>query len=404
MVSKINLVNKLRLQWWMHTLITSLFFIVLAFFFLFVIEDYLNEKQLIDMSQIVAMNDSIQGLPEQVQTYSTDESPQTWLKQLNAVELNTPIEVSDIYGNNYHVLRTKHNSNKETFVIALDTSRTFSVGDNSDKLLILIFPWVIIFLLAASILAKKFSQKIESHFNALLSKINNADSPQRLEEFAAHQPIEELSQFAKLFAQTWQQKIDILVREKQGLEYLSHELRTPIQSSLATLELLALKTKNEKTIARLFRSLNRMTRLSNCVLYLMESEKQPALREINVFEISRQLVDELEPLAKVKGQSIVLEKNVSTSFLATQEIIETLISILLTNALQHSNSSPINIKLSQNQFTIENTITLCEEVKEKNTQSFGIGLSIAQRLADKLNLKLNFVVDDMHGIATLSGK
>jgi signal transduction histidine kinase len=411
-MSKKSLASVLKLQWWIHTFLTSLFFIAVTFFFLFAMEDYFHEKQLVEMSNIVALNKSTKGMPSYIQQYSAAEVPQTWITQLEKVAFNDAIETNTPQGGAIHLVRSQFSESEEVFILALDTDKTNSVWGIADKLLILILPWIVIFLAMASFLAKKFTRQIQGHFKRLLTIIEQSESEDDLKQFSQTQSINELAQFAELFAQVWRQKVEILTREKQSLEYLSHELRTPIQSSLATLELLALKIEDKKTIDRLMRSLNRMTRLSNAILYLMESDKLHPMYQVDVFKVCQELVDELKPLAEVKNQSFMINAAIDTQvkIVATQEVIETLLSILLTNALQHSNESPILITINHDQIRIENEIKqpACEQcltTNDEQHQGFGIGLTIAQRLADKFNLRLDVIFNkNVMVVATISNK
>jgi len=427
-MTKKSLASILKLQLWLHTSVTSLFFIALSFFFLFSLEDYFHEQQLINISNIVAVNESVKNLPAHIKIYTNQEVPAAWVTLLKQEALNTAIEIYTQNGEVIHALHSQFNDSKKAFILVLHTNKTDSLWSISDKLLVLILPWILIFLVGASFLATKFVGRIQDQFTLLLTTINKNESPDALTQFIQKQPIAEISQFAQLFNQVWQQKIEILSREKQGLEYLSHELRTPIQSSLATLELLALKTEDKKIIERLSRSLNRMTRLSNSILCLMESEQHLPTYPIDTVKVCMLLVDELQPLADVKKQSIclniisatnydnnplqednlTLEENTTqkdpVKFIATQEVIETVLSILLTNALQHSESSPINITINDECVCIANQKkenSIPQYSTNKNEQGFGIGLTIAQRLADKFNLKLDVIFSEENQVTAV---
>lgn len=431
-MAKKSLASILKLQLWLHTSVTSLFFIALTFFFLFSLEDYFHEQQLITISNIVAVNGSVKNLPAHIKIYTNQEVPAAWVALLKQEALNTTIEIYTQNGEVIHALHSQFNDSKKSFILVLETSKTGSIWSMSDKILVLILPWILIFLVGASFLATKFIGRIQDQFTLLLTTINKNESPAALTQFIQKQPIAEISEFGQLFNQVWQQKIEILSREKQGLEYLSHELRTPIQSSLATLELLALKTEDKKIIERLSRSLNRMKRLSNSILCLMESEQHLPTYPIDTVKVCMLLVDELKPLADVKKQSIclniisatthdnnplqednlTLEENTTqkdpVKFIATQELIETILSILLTNALQHSGSSPINITINDECVCITNQKKenpILEYSTNKNEQGYGIGLTIAQRLADKFNLKLDVIFSEENQVtATISNK
>jgi signal transduction histidine kinase len=425
-----SLASALKIQWWLHTCVTSLFFIVLTFFFLFVIEDYFHEKQLVEFGNIISITHSTEGMPPHIRIYPETQTPNEWLAQLEQVPFNKAIEIESNQGTAIHIVRSRYHHSNTIFILALDTSKTNTIWSIVDELLFLILPWLIIFLILASFLAKKFTRQIQGHFKQLLAIIEQSKSPDALAKFAKTESISELAQFAQLFAQVWLQKLDLLGREKQSLEYLSHELRTPIQSSLATLELLALKTEDKKTIERLMRSLKRMTRLSNAILHLMDSDKLPNTYQVDITQICRELVDELQPLAKVKKQSIILNTIDQTpegklndshslgqnrpsitslhhpKIVATQEVIETLLSILLTNALQYGNASPIKITINNYQIRIENEMDPISEhssaINDIDTpQGFGIGLNIANRLADKYQLKLDIVFNSGLAVATI---
>ena len=162
-MSKQSLASILKLQWWLHTFLTSFFFIAVTFFFLFTIEDYFHEKQLIDMSNIVAINHSIEGMPIHIQVYSVTEAPQVWVTQLEQISFNDAIEIDNSQGDAIHLLHSKFNKSEEVFILVLDTSKTNSIWDIADKLLILILPWIVIFLAMASFLAKKFIRQLQGH-------------------------------------------------------------------------------------------------------------------------------------------------------------------------------------------------------------------------------------------------
>jgi myo-inositol-1-phosphate synthase len=119
------------------------------------------------------------------------------------------------------------------------------------------------------------------------------------------------------------------------------------------------------------RTLNRMTRLSNTILYLMESEQLLPTYQVDAMKICQHLIDELTPLANVKKQSICIntiavnteltgqlehllqeemqEENLiekarakstraestRVNIVATEEVIVTFLSILLTNTNPH---------------------------------------------------------------------
>lgn len=394
-MTKQRLGKLLRWQWWLHTTIIGVFYTILTFFFLFVIEDSLYEQQLGHIAQIIAQNDNIENLPAHIQLQEIAQLPLNWQQQLATQQNNRAVEVENSQGAQVHLLKFQPNHRTTKMAITLDTSKTQSVWAMSHQLLLLLLPWLLLFLAIATFAANRFAGHIQRHFEQLLHIVKQSDCPEPLQAYATHQNIDELAQFATLFAQTWQQKLDLLTREKQSLEFLSHELRTPLQSSMATLELLALKISDKQHITRLSRSLNRMHRLSNSILCLMSTEQTTPAYSMDIFPICQQLIDELQPLAKARGQTIELSKpnkghTKTSNIVASKEMIETIVSILLTNAMTHGCQGQLLVTIERQQLSIFNTaIKPSSEYKNDSQQSFGIGLTIAQRLADKFALKVS---------------
>lgn len=405
-----SLTRVLQLQWWLHTLFTSLFFIGITFFFLFSIEDYYNEVHLRDLSALVSIQQSFEGLPAHISGFLEKDIPKVWLSELRQFAYGEPIEIRQKAGGIVHLIAAEYQGSNEIFVLAFYTEKTISIWDNVDKLTLMILPWMLIFLALASYMARKFIKQFHRHFTELLRLIKHSNTPDKLWIYSQSQVITELAEFSSLFAQVWQDKLDVVVREKQGLEYLSHELRTPIQSSLATLELLAYKTQDTRTIERLKRSLNRMTRLSNAILCLMDSAKTVETYAVDVTSICRQLADEFEPLVRSKYQVIeivTMPNSEELQILSIQEAVETLVSILLMNAIQHSNGEIISVSINTEHLQIQNRVRQTPKEKPDKNQSnskkssspsadlqnYGIGLVIAQRLAERFDLRLELEIE-----------
>jgi signal transduction histidine kinase len=396
---KRSLSRLLQYQWWMHTALTSLFFIGVTFFFLFSIEDYYHEEQLKDLSNIVSVQSSLSGLPEHISGFAHPHIPVPWLEKLETIALGQALEIAGENGHQIHLIKQQYKDSSSLFVLALYTEKTRSIWRNMDKLALLIVPWTLLFFTLASFMSRKFIRQFHGQFITLLDIIKRSESTKDLSRYTQAQSIKELAEYAAYFEQVWQEKLDVIARERQGLEYLSHELRTPIQSSIATLELLALKHPDKSTIERLMRSLKRMTRLSNGILCLMEADTTLSTYSVDVQSICEELIEELTPLVNAKNQTIELLNNFEQqhgvsklTFDATREAVETVLSILIMNAIQHSDSSPICITLYHNRITVLNRAKAqsdsAQQPVSQNTPNFGIGLIIAKRLAQRFDLTL----------------
>ncbi len=206
----------------------------------------------------------------------------------------------------------------------------------------------------------------------------------------------------------------------------SHELRTPITVILANLDILLGKREegiqqNIKWLEHSKTEANRMKSLVEDLLFLARAESKKntyEMTKINLSDCLTERVLNLEVLAFEKGIEIEDRISENLTLVANENALKQLFTILLDNAIKYCNEKKL-IKVSALktdaviQVRIYNTSApLDKEVAEhiferfyradasrqRSEGGYGLGLSIAQNIANMHKAKL-FVVNEEGGVA-----
>jgi signal transduction histidine kinase len=178
--------------------------------------------------------------------------------------------------------------------------------------------------------------------------------------------------------------------ERQTLTYLGHELRTPLQSAQTSLALLQDGREDDPTRARLSRSLARLARAAQAVLWLA-TDRKPDLATVQpVLPLVRALADELGPLAASVERPISIDLPSDLSFAGPTEIAEVILANLLLNAIQHG-AGPVHIGSCEDGVIITNAV-----VSGADTPGFGFGDEIVDRLASLLGWRVERLAASAH--------
>ncbi|MDT0651033.1 sensor histidine kinase [Autumnicola edwardsiae] len=200
---------------------------------------------------------------------------------------------------------------------------------------------------------------------------------------------------------------EVFENQKQFIGDASHELQTPLSIIQSKLEALVGKTMLTEEQAAIVESIigstQRLKKLNKTLLLLSKIENSQFLMtdEVNVNEIidrSLEYYDEQQEILNIK-----VEIDISNSATAqgNELLTEILIQNLLKNAFLHNvKDGKVSIKLDKNQLVIINTGSQKGISQEKlfqrfckssnNPESWGLGLSIAYKIADKSNWKLKY--------------
>jgi signal transduction histidine kinase len=245
---------------------------------------------------------------------------------------------------------------------------------------------LVLLLLHAAWLARRFVGRIEGAASGLLDALEREPSAASLRKAADTQPVAEFQRFGHALADALDARLAVLKREEETLRFLAHELRTPLQSARLAVETLAGRIDGVAE-ARLRRALQRLERASASVLWLGEST--PVAEALEVAPILLTLVDEFGPLAAGRGQCIELGGDADVRWALPPAGIEAVLGNLLLNAIQHGAPGAIDIRVGDARIAFRNA------TREGESHSgFGLGLELARRLLAKIEWTLEARFDD----------
>lgn len=186
----------------------------------------------------------------------------------------------------------------------------------------------------------------------------------------------------------------------------SHELKTPITVITMENEVL-LREKNhskEELLHQIKSNLEEVTSLSKLVNILLELARNNkiTLEKIKVIDVVNNACDKLKVLSKKKNITI-LNNIDNLKILANKDILEEVIVIILDNAIKYSDkNTTIKIYSKNSKIFIEDQGIGIKEKdlkyifdrfyradKSHSTEGYGLGLSLAKHLTEKMKLKIS---------------
>jgi len=202
----------------------------------------------------------------------------------------------------------------------------------------------------------------------------------------------------------------LLESERRFTADASHELRTPI-AAIRTQAQVALgeadDAQRRRALLHTLEGCDRAIRLVDQLLTLsrLEASGAPALQDLDLGALVRQVVADLAPLAVAKGQSLELQADASCTLPGNATLLAVLVRNLVDNAVRYS---PRDARISVAVRGAAHGVTLCVEdsgpglaeadrkrlgerffrVTGSGESGSGLGWSIARRIAAVHGLRL----------------
>jgi len=244
---------------------------------------------------------------------------------------------------------------------------------------------LLLILLYAAWLARRFVGRIEGAAGSLLDALEREPSAESLRCAADAQPVEEFQRFGHALAQSLETRLAALQREEDTLRFLAHELRTPLQS--ARLAFAGLPQTESAAGARLQRALQRLERANAAVLWL--GEPSPGAEPAEVEICLRTLCEELAPLAAQRGQRFALQQDSRLRWSLPVAAAEAVLGNVLLNSIQHGAPGTISLRLHPAGLDLRNACA-----PQGESAGFGLGLELSRRLLARAGWELQLVIAD----------
>jgi len=202
----------------------------------------------------------------------------------------------------------------------------------------------------------------------------------------------------------------------------SHELRTPLTSLRTEIEV-ALRDKElgvgsaKELLESNLEDVDSMQRLSNYLLELNRYENSDLkleIKKVDLAEVAGRVIGQIEPIARKKGIKIV-SKLQKTVVHGTEDSLTELSRILIENAIKYSGKSKnvevktksggifevkdfgIGIPLADIPHIFERFYRAESSRSKEKIDGYGLGLSIAKSIVDKLGGKIKVVSQEGKG-------
>jgi signal transduction histidine kinase len=226
--------------------------------------------------------------------------------------------------------------------------------------------------------------------------------------------IQELEQLQSQLRLTNQELTRLVRASKDNLSQLAHELKTPLTSIIGYADLflrqqrqqsdLQVRSPNLESIERVLMSGRLLLRLINDTLEMSRcgtGTMKLQLAETNVRELIQLTVDMIEPLARSKNLTLIVDCDRSPDYIFTDSLrLQQILTNLLSNAIRYSNAGTVRLTcqtVSPNQWSIsigddgigiplEEQTTIfepyirTEAAQSQTADGTGLGLAITSRL------------------------
>jgi len=231
--------------------------------------------------------------------------------------------------------------------------------------------------------------------------------------------IEEFQMLDKSINELILKNMEVFNSQKQFIENASHEMQTPLAIMQSRLEALIgraeLTQEQAEIIEGLISSTQRLKKLNKTLLLLSKIENKQFLLtdQIDVNEIIRQSMEYYEEQKSTLNISVTIKTDNQLTVQGNTMLTEILIQNLLKNAFLHNTENGIlNIYVEEKQLSISNSGhnkaaegSMLDKEKlfnrfykqSGNSDSWGLGLSIAKKIAETSGWELCYRNDgDLH--------
>jgi heavy metal sensor kinase len=281
----------------------------------------------------------------------------------------------------------------------------------------LLFP---LMMAAAALAGYRMSRRILEPVQLMASRAGEITSSRLHERLPVNGSGDELDHLAQVFNQTLTRLDESFRQLRQFTSDASHELRTPLASirSVGEVGLARDGTREEyrELVGSMLEEVNRLTRLIDELLMISRGDAGAIRLNFSVtgvFDLARETVTLLEPLAEEKQQRLILSGDESAAILADPVFLRQALINILHNAIKYSppgSATTVRVARENPQFVSisvhdagpgiapEHTARIfdrfyrVDQGRSRDAGGFGLGLSIAQ-----------WAVEAHQGVISVSG-
>ncbi|MBR6322514.1 MAG: HAMP domain-containing histidine kinase [Lachnospiraceae bacterium] len=194
-------------------------------------------------------------------------------------------------------------------------------------------------------------------------------------------------------------------RQKEFITDASHELKTPLTSISASVDVIAIEHGEDEWTENIRSQTGRMSKLVSELVTLSRLDEDLPLPNKEHFSLSNaawEIVEVYQPQAKAKGKSLSVDIQEDVSMVGDKTAIQQMLSVLMDNAVRYSDESgeirfTVSKKHSKAEIEVFNTCDYehppdvsrlfdrfyrPDSARNRETGGTGVGLAIAKAVAE----------------------
>lgn len=330
------------------------------------------------------------------------------LRVYRANDAKLPAAVRDLPSGHYHDMRIDGDRyevkveliNGERLWLLFEINRIEAVAD---RLFMLVG---MLFLVLSSIsvwLSYRLAKSMASPVGRLADRVERLAPHEKGIRLAPEFRGEEVERIARAFDRYLERLEGFVDREQSFTAAASHELRTPLSVIHGATEILSVSITEPrllKTLERIQRAGREMNEFIEALLSLSREEHADSYRaETRLDEICRNLCEDFATLLAQKPDvTMECDCNLPLAVAAPPALVTITISNLLRNAIEHTDSGHIEVRLDAGRrLTVRDTgrgiaPDALERIVERHfstSGSTGMGLYLVRRICERYGWKLN---------------
>jgi len=364
-------------------------FSLVTFFIAYSLEDVMFNQQLqqanVQLQQQQTLPLSVKKMPNLSQ-FGLTLSPNKQFMEFDA---------DDLFGEFSHANKHYHYMKVTDGLLLMDVTEQVVVKRGAKDIFSILLLVFLSCILVSVFIAKAISAHALKPFHRLSQHFQQKNAPQSASP-AKVIDIEEAD--IKAIAEQLEQalaKQALLIDEQVAFNQgMSHEIRTPLQVMSHSLELIEAnyaEVYQQPAMQRLAKSLARIKRISNALLWLTSTEKYQG--ESCITTILNNVLLESKSLALVHHLDITLDNinNDQPKTAMPEEVLELIFFNLINNAIHHGMQSNgltvLAVTIAQNKITFTNE----QAPTTDEQQNFSLGLKLIKKLTERfaINFKTN---------------
>lgn len=282
------------------------------------------------------------------------------------------------------------------------------ISDKNTKWLIL--PLTIFITAMGLLIGAIMSHRVMKPLIRLAKTVGDTDPEHIPKELSAQFFPDEVGTVARTIESLMVRIETYVEHERRFSREVSHELRTPVTSihvSLELLESMSLSPQQRRLVDRIERANNEMSHLIQTFLLLgRDTLDYDDVRTITLYTFCEALVEKHRHVLQGKSVNVDIQVDPSLTITICDYLFETVVSNLIRNAFQYTQTGSVLIQADSSCIKIVDTgcgipfdqlDRISQPYNKLQPEGIGLGLSIVQRIVEKLDWEFTISSDQSKG-------